>query len=77
MKFLFFMLLSASAFSQILSPEEQKALVEENKFLKEEILKAKQNPTPQDSAKLMETLKKGQKYQEDQAKALEELDKED
>lgn len=68
-------MLSVSAFAQNLSPEEQKNLIEENKFLKQEILKAKE--TPQDSAKLMETLQKGQRFQEEQNKALEELERED
>lgn len=75
MKILLLMILTSPLYAQNLTPEEQKNLIEENKFLKEEILKAKE--TPQDSAKIMETLKKGQRFQEDQAKALEELDKED
>lgn len=79
------MIASSFAFSQNLSPEEQKKLIQENKelkeevkFLKQEVLKAKSIPAV-DSAKttqMMEALKKGQKFQEDQNKALEELDKE-
>lgn len=75
MKGLLFLMFTTSVFAQNLSPEEQQKLIEENKFLKAEILKAKESP--QDSAKIMETLKKGQKFQEEQARALEELDKED
>lgn len=76
MKVLLF-LFTTSLFAQNLTPEEQQRLIEENKFLKAEVLKAKENPTPQNSEKLMEALKRGQKFQEDQAKALEELDKEE
>jgi len=67
-------LLISSAHAQNLSPKEQQELIEENKMLKAEIKKL-QN-TPSDSSKLMDALKKGQKYQEEQIKALEELDKE-
>ncbi len=68
------LLLSASAWSQNLTPEEQKNLIEENKMLKEQ-LKKQQNPEV--PAHMMRALQKGQKYQEEQNKALEELDKED
>lgn len=68
-------LLSSLATAQNLTPEEQKNLIEENKMLREQL--NKQQTQPADSAKMMEALKKGQKYQEEQNKALEELDKED
>lgn len=76
MKYLILIFISVFSHAQNLSPEEQKALIEENKMLREQIKKRQAAP-PQDSAKMMEALKKGQKYQEDQNKALEELDKED
>lgn len=76
MKLIFLIALLASSHAQNLTQEEQKALIEENKMLREQIKKQQAAP-PQDSAKLMEALKKGQKFQEDQNKALEELDKED
>jgi hypothetical protein len=76
MRILLFLFLTTSVLAQNLSPEEQKNLIEENKMLKAQIQK-KNDPTPQESQKIMETLIKGQKYQQDQAKALEELDKED
>ncbi len=75
MKILIIGFLITFAHAQNLSPEEQKALIEENKMLREQIKKL-QN-APQDSSKMMEALKKGQKYQEDQNKVLDELDKED
>lgn len=88
MKFLIsLMFMTSLACAQNLSPAEQKRLLEENqslkeeiKFLKEEVMKAKNQagqPTSKDNAKMMETLIKGQKYQEAQLKALEELDKEE
>ena len=72
---LLILLLCSFAEAQNLSPEEQKNLIEENKMLREQL--KKQQEAPADSAKMMEALKKGQKYQEEQNKALEELDKED
>lgn len=68
-------LLSFVASAQNLTPEEQKHLIEENKMLREQL--KKQQEAPADSAKMMEALKKGQKFQEEQNNALEELDKED
>jgi regulator of replication initiation timing len=68
------MFLITSAFAQNLSPKEQKDLIEENKMLREELNKLQNHPG--NSNKIMEALKKGQKYQEEQNKALEELDKE-
>ncbi|MFL5808428.1 MAG: hypothetical protein ACJ749_02845 [Flavisolibacter sp.] len=68
-------LLSNFTFAQNLSPDEQKKLVEENKMLREEIMKSKANPEVPPN--MMEALQKGQKFQEDQNKALEELDKDD
>lgn len=62
--------------AQNLSPEEQKRLLDENKFLKEELMKAKTNPAPEQSNQMMQALQKGKKFQEDQNKALEELDQE-
>lgn len=67
-------LMSSSLFAQNLTPEEQKHLIEENKMLKEQ-LKKQQNPEV--PSHMMQALQKGQKYQEEQNKALEELDKED
>lgn len=69
------LLLSSFAIAEELTPDEQKAIIEENKMLREQL--KKQQEAPADSAKMMEALKKGQKYQEEQNKALEELDKED
>lgn len=69
-----FALMTSSLFAQNLSPEEQKNLIEENKMLKEQ-LKKQQNPEV--PADMMKALQKGQKFQEEQNKALEELDKED
>lgn len=68
------------AFSQSLTSEEQKRLIQdnqslraENKRLQEELAKVKgQNSA--DTARMMEVLQKGKKYQEEQLKALEELD---
>lgn len=77
MRFLILIILSFSAYSQNLSPEEQKRLIEENKMLREEIRKLKTEPAPQESMKMMEALQKGRKYQEDSNKLLEELDHED
>lgn len=79
---IFFALFAFNSFAQNLSPAEQKVLLEENKKLKEEVKMLReeinnQQSSPQDSAKLMEGLKKGQKFQEEQLKALEELDKEE
>jgi len=68
-------LMSSMSFAQNLTPEEQKNLIEENKMLREQI--KKQQEEPKVPAHMMEALKKGQKFQEDQNKALEELDKED
>ncbi len=73
--FIFSFLLSTALTAQILTVEEQKHLIEENKMLREEIKKL--HAKPQDNEKIMDALKKGQKYQEEQNKALEELDKED
>jgi hypothetical protein len=67
--------MSTEIYAQNISEDEAKKLIEENQMLKSELVKAQENP--QNSQKLMEALKKGQKYQEDQAKALEELDRED
>jgi hypothetical protein len=61
-----------------LSLEEQKRLIEDNKQLKSQ-LKEKQGGDQVDSQQsqmIMEKLKAGKKFQEDQQKALEELDKE-
>lgn len=77
MRFLILFVLSSSVIAQNLSPEEQKRLIEENKMLREEIRKMKSEPAPQDSMKMMEALKKGQKHQEESNKLLEELDQED
>lgn len=71
-----FFLLTTTLMADTLTHDEKKELVEENQMLREEIKKL-QNQGPADSAKMMEALKKGQKFQEDQNKALEELDKED
>lgn len=58
--------------------EENKHLREENKMLREEIKKL-QNPVAPtaQTSQMMDALKRGQKYQEEQNKALEELDKEE
>ena len=66
--------------AQNLSAEEQKNLIEENKMLREELKKLQneqKNPNSSESMKMMEALKRGQTFQEEQNKALEELDKED
>ena len=73
----FLILLSFVGNSQNLSPEEQKKLIEENRILKEQLLKTKSSTTPTDSVKIMEALKKGEKFQKEQNKYLDELDKED
>jgi hypothetical protein len=76
MKFLiFFHFISFIVSAQNLSPEEQKKLIEENKILKDQLQKSKA-PTP-DSVKLMEALKRGEKFQKEQNQMLDELDKED
>lgn len=67
-------IMSSSLFAQNLTPEEQKNLIEENKMLKEQLQKQQNPEVP---AHMMKALKKGQKYQEEQNKALEELDKEE
>lgn len=78
MKFILCLVIfSQFASAQNLSPEEQKRLIEENKILKEELKKARSEPAPQDTAKIMEALQRGKKYQEDSNKLLEELDKEE
>jgi hypothetical protein len=75
MKILILMILAINvAFAQNLSPNEQKELIDENKMLREELKKLQNNP--EGSKNLMDALKRGQKYQEEQNKALEELDKE-
>lgn len=68
-------LMTSASFAQNLSPEEQKNLIEENKMLREQLKKQQENPKVPDN--MMQVLQKGQKYQEEQNKALEELDKED
>ena len=77
--FAFCMITSFSIFAEAsLSLEEQKRLIEENKQLKSQ-LKEKQGGDKVDSQQsqmIMEKLKAGKKFQEDQQKALEELDKE-
>lgn len=67
--------MTSTSFAQNLSPEEQKNLIEENKMLREQLKKQQENPKVPDN--MMQVLQKGQKYQEEQNKALEELDKED
>lgn len=72
MKILFFLLLSFSVFA---SPEETiKRLEAENRALREENQKLKSQNSA-DTARMMEVLQKGKKYQEEQLKALEELEK--
>lgn len=73
-------LITSSALAQGLSAEEQKNLIEENRMLREEIKKlqdSQNNPTSAQSQKMMEALQRGKRFQEEQNKALEELDKED
>jgi hypothetical protein len=78
MKHLIFFLISSFTISaQNLSPEEQKKLIEENRILKDQLQKSKSSTTPSDSAKIMEALKRGEKFQKEQNQMLEELDKED
>lgn len=78
----FIFIISMPAFSQSLSPEDQKRLLEENSALKKENQQLKeelsrvQGPSG-DTARMMEVLQKGKKYQEDQLRALEELEKEE
>lgn len=58
--------------------DENKKLREENLMLRSEMKKLQAAPVPNaKSAQMMEALKRGQKYQEEQNKALEELDKEE
>lgn len=79
MKIIIFLLLTQVAFAQDSKLiEENKHLKEENKMLREEIKKL-QNPVAPtaQTTQMMEALKRGQKYQEEQNKALEELDKEE
>ena len=77
MKILILLLLTTTVFAQDSQLKEQNRLLqEENKMLREEIKKL-QTPTPGESQKLMNALMKGKKFQEEQNKALEELDKED
>ncbi len=76
------LLFTLPAFSQSLSPEEQKRLIEENSALKQENQKLKSELSKHqgqnaDTARMMEILQKGKKYQEDQLKALEELENEE
>jgi hypothetical protein len=73
----YLLLLSFSALAQTMTPEEQKLLVEENKMLRQQLLKLKTEPPAKDSAKIMESLQKGKKHQEEANKMLEELDKEE
>ena len=77
-----FLLVSLPVYSQSLSAEDQNRMKEENAMLKkenqqlkDELLKLK-GQSKADMAKMMEVLQKGKKYQEDQLKALEELEKE-
>ena len=79
MKVIIFLLLTQVAFAQDSKLiQENKHLKEENKMLREEIKKL-QNPSAPSAqtTQMMDALKRGQKYQEDQNKALEELDRED
>lgn len=75
---LILLLLSTSLYAQT---SEEARLRKENEELKQKIqlLESQQKTSPEDEAKarqIMETLKKGQKFQEEQNKALEELDRE-
>lgn len=79
--FILIISLSLPAFSQPLSQEDQKQLIEENsrlkkenQELKEELLKLQGQSA--DTSEMMKILQRGKKYQEDQLKALEELEKE-
>ena len=77
-KLLMTFLIATAAVAQNLSPEEQRRLTDENKMLREEIQRLKTQPArPAESGKMMEALMKGKKFQEEQNKALEELDKEE
>lgn len=78
MKMIFLLVFFTShSFCQSLSLEEQKKLQEENRLLKEELNRLRtQCQGPADSKEIMKVLKRGQKFQEEQLKALEELDKE-
>jgi len=71
------MIFPFTTLAQGLSADEQKQLMEENKRLKAELESCRTNPSTEESKNLMKTLERGKKFQEDQAKALEELDKED
>lgn len=79
MKIIIFLLFTNFAFAQDSKLiEENRLLKEENKMLREEIKKLQSPPLPSaQTTQMMEALKRGQKYQEEQNKALEELDKED
>ncbi len=69
--------LTLKTFSQNLSQEEQRKLLEEVKLLREKVkaLEGRSEGTvPPD---LMKTLQKGLKHQQDQQRALDELEKED
>lgn len=74
MKLILLLLIS---FSALASPEETiKSLEAENRALREENQRLK-NQNNADTARMMEVLQKGKKYQEEQLKALEELEKEE
>lgn len=79
MKIIILLLFTQLAFAQDAKLiEENKHLREENKMLREEIKKLQTQPqSPAESAKIMQALKRGQAYQEESNKALEELDKEE
>jgi hypothetical protein len=66
---------SSPIWSQNLTQEDQKKLIEENIMLREEL--KKQQASPQVPANVMNALQKGQKFQEEQNNALQELAKEE
>ncbi|HXH31395.1 MAG TPA: hypothetical protein VNJ01_11325 [Bacteriovoracaceae bacterium] len=67
------------SYAQNLSPDQQKKLLEEVKVLRErvKVLETKASSKEALNPGMMETLNKGIKYQEDQQKALDDLDKDD
>ncbi len=79
MKIIIFLLFTNFAFAQDSKLiEENKQLREENKMLRAEIKKLQSPAVPSaQTTQMMDALKRGQKYQEEQNKALEELDKEE
>lgn len=78
--FTFLVFLSSSLLAQNLTPQEQQRLLRDVQVLKEKVQKlegAQASEVDQAQAqKMLETIQKGKLYQEEQMKALQELDEE-